>query len=56
MIFTAIFGWTNSATVGSVISYNAYWLVLICALKLLMIEENTDISHIYLSAGKRNVL
>ncbi|KAF4001275.1 Iron permease FTR1 family protein [Saccharomyces cerevisiae] len=56
MIFTAIFGWTNSATVGSVISYNAYWLVLICALKLLMIEEKYGYIHIYLSAGKRNVL
>lgn len=39
MILTAIFGWTNSATYGSVISYNVYWLVLIGALKLLTIEE-----------------
>ena len=39
MIFTAIFGWTNSATYGSVISYNVYWFILIGALKLLIIEE-----------------
>jgi high-affinity iron transporter len=30
-IFNAIFGWTNSATYGSVISYNLYWLVVIAA-------------------------
>lgn len=28
-IFNAIFGWTNSATYGSVIAYNMYWLVVI---------------------------
>lgn len=39
MILTAIFGWTNSATYGSVISYIVYWLVLIFCIKLLMAEE-----------------
>ena len=28
-IFNAIFGWTNSATYGSVLAYNLYWLVVI---------------------------
>jgi len=28
-IFNAILGWQNSATYGSVISYNLYWLVVI---------------------------
>jgi len=28
-IFNALFGWTNSATYGSVISYNLYWVVVI---------------------------
>lgn len=28
-IFNSLFGWTNSATYGSVISYNLYWLVVI---------------------------
>ena len=27
-IFNAILGWTNSATYGSVISYNVYWIVV----------------------------
>lgn len=27
-IFNAILGWTNSATYGSVISYNLYWLAM----------------------------
>lgn len=27
-MFNAILGWTNSATYGSVISYNLYWLVV----------------------------
>ncbi|EDO14643.1 hypothetical protein Kpol_299p3 [Vanderwaltozyma polyspora DSM 70294] len=39
MILTAIFGWTNSATYGSVISYNIYWLVLILVIHILLIEE-----------------
>lgn len=39
MIFTAIFGWTNSATYGSVISYIVYWTILISFINLLMIEE-----------------
>ena len=29
--FKAILGWTNSATYGSVISYNLYWLAVIIA-------------------------
>ena len=28
-IFNALFGWTNSATYGSVLSYNLYWLAVI---------------------------
>lgn len=27
--FNAIFGWTNSATYGSVLSYNLYWVFII---------------------------
>ncbi|EGP90546.1 unnamed protein product [Zymoseptoria tritici ST99CH_1A5] len=30
-IFNSIFGWTNSATYGSVIAYNLYWLAIIIA-------------------------
>lgn len=28
-MFNSLFGWTNSATYGSVISYNLYWLIVI---------------------------
>ncbi|KAF1983987.1 plasma membrane iron permease [Aulographum hederae CBS 113979] len=30
-VFNSLFGWTNSATYGTVISYNLYWLVTIVA-------------------------
>ncbi|KAI5964804.1 FTH1 [Candida pseudojiufengensis] len=39
MIFTAIFGWTNSATYGSVIGYILYWVVIIIAFTSLTFEE-----------------
>lgn len=39
MVATAIFGWTNSATYGSVISYNLYWIVVIAAFSSLVYEE-----------------
>lgn len=39
MIATAIFGWTNSATYGSVISYILYWVVVICMFSSLLYEE-----------------
>ncbi|KAH3902180.1 Fth1p SCDLUD_001995 [Saccharomycodes ludwigii] len=40
MVLTAIFGWTNSATYGSVISYNVYWIIMIIAFKFTKIYEN----------------
>lgn len=39
MLFTAIVGWTNSATWGSVISYIAYWGVIVFAIENLKFEE-----------------
>ena len=30
-VFNSILGWTNSATYGSVISYNLYWMAVIAA-------------------------
>lgn len=30
-VFNSIFGWTNSATYGSVIAYNVYWIAVILA-------------------------
>ncbi|KAF5100240.1 hypothetical protein D0Z00_001342 [Geotrichum galactomycetum] len=39
-IFNSLFGWQNSATYGSVISYNIYWIFIICLfLGLLWVEK-----------------
>lgn len=38
-VFNALLGWQNSATYGSVLSYNIYWIALIIALLLMMYEE-----------------
>ncbi|KAI0824830.1 Ftr1 protein [Trametes gibbosa] len=38
-IFSAIFGWTNSATIGSVLSYIFYWLAVIATLIVLKFRE-----------------
>jgi high-affinity iron transporter len=40
-IFNAILGWQNSATYGSVISYNVYWIAVITGFLLLRYKENT---------------
>lgn len=39
MLFTAVFGWTNSASYGSVIAYIVYWLAVVGMLKMLVYEE-----------------
>ncbi|PHH87908.1 hypothetical protein CDD83_8250 [Cordyceps sp. RAO-2017] len=38
-IFNAILGWQNSATYGSVISYNVYWIVVIAGFILMRFRE-----------------
>ena len=38
-IFNAILGWQNSATYGSVLSYNLYWLVIILAFLAMRFNE-----------------
>jgi high-affinity iron transporter len=38
-IFSAILGWTNSATYGSVLSYNLYWLIVIGAFLAMRYNE-----------------
>ncbi|CAH6719186.1 plasma membrane iron permease [[Candida] jaroonii] len=40
-VFNALLGWQNSATYGSVISYNIYWLVLIITIALMLYQEKT---------------
>ena len=39
MIFTAVLGWTNSATYASVMSYNIYWISVILVFASLLFEE-----------------
>lgn len=38
-IFNALFGWQNSATYGSVISYNVYWIFIIISILVLLYQE-----------------
>lgn len=38
-IFNAVLGWQNSATYGSVISYNLYWLVVILGFVAMRFRE-----------------
>ncbi|KAI0602414.1 iron permease-like protein [Biscogniauxia sp. FL1348] len=38
-IFNAILGWTNSATYGSVISYNLYWIVVMISFFIMRYHE-----------------
>lgn len=38
-IFNALLGWTNSATYGSVIAYNLYWICVMVAYSLMFYRE-----------------
>lgn len=38
-VFNALLGWQNSATYGSVIGYNIYWLAIIVTIGLLLFQE-----------------
>lgn len=38
-IFNALLGWTNSATYGSVISYNLYWICVMVAYSCMLYRE-----------------
>lgn len=40
-IFNSVFGWTNSATYGSVISYNVYWVAVIVGFATMRYNETT---------------
>ncbi|KAK6540195.1 high-affinity iron permease [Orbilia ellipsospora] len=41
-IFNALFGWQNSATYGSVISYNIYWIVVIAYFLFMYFREKKE--------------
>ncbi|KAI1626294.1 high-affinity iron transporter [Exophiala viscosa] len=40
-VFNAILGWQNTATYGSVISYNVYWIFIMIAISCMLYEERT---------------
>jgi len=53
LIFGAIFGWTNSATLGSVLSYVFYWMAAIVTLVIIKWREGrVKILGLESSAGK----
>ncbi|KAK9453134.1 iron permease FTR1/Fip1/EfeU [Dipodascopsis uninucleata] len=39
MIFNGLFGWENSAYLGSVLAYNFYWIIVILAILLMLFKE-----------------
>lgn len=53
-IFNALFGWQNSATYGSVISYNLYWLVVIVGFLVLGFREKRAKAASALDAGSES--
>ncbi|KAF9003374.1 iron permease FTR1 [Cyathus striatus] len=52
-IFGAVFGWTNSATLGSVLSYVFYWLAVIAVLIYMKFREGRTKLFGYESAAGR---
>lgn len=40
-MFNSLFGWQNSATYGSVISYNVFWIAVIIGFALLGYREKS---------------
>ena len=40
-VFNSLLGWQNSATYGSVISYNLYWIVVVLAFLSMRYKEKT---------------
>jgi len=56
VILTALFGWTNSATYGSVISYNMFWLAIICMFKAMhTVEKRGYLPFIPISLQKGKI-
>lgn len=53
-IFNAILGWQNSATVGSVVSYCLYWVVIIAAFFTMRYRESKG--HLPFTKAKQQVL
>ncbi|KAL4736472.1 iron permease FTR1/Fip1/EfeU [Aspergillus similis] len=51
-IFNALFGWTNSATYGSVLSYNLYWIVIILSYLAMRFKEQNGYIPVLTRVGK----
>lgn len=47
MIANALFGWTNSATYGSVLAYNFYWIFIIVAVYVALSKEKSGYNPLY---------
>lgn len=56
MIFNAIFGWTNSASVATVMSYVAYWVAVIVVLIYLKFKEVRVSSPLRTMSARRGAL
>ncbi|ANB12411.1 high-affinity iron permease FTR1 [Sugiyamaella lignohabitans] len=54
-IFNALFGWQNSATYGSVISYNVYWIFIIVVVLALLYQEKRGSLPIISRFSKKKV-
>lgn len=53
-MFNAIFGWTNSATIGTVLAYMFYWLAaIVCLIYLKFKEGRTKVFGRESAAGVR---
>ncbi|KAJ4299499.1 high-affinity iron permease [Kalmusia sp. IMI 367209] len=55
-IFNSLFGWQNSATYGSVISYNVYWLVVIIGFVCLRFKEIRENEQLQQAATGESVV
>jgi high-affinity iron transporter len=55
-IFNSLFGWQNSATYGSVISYNLYWLAVIVGFVVLGLKEKRRLGNDVRSESSNSVV
>ncbi|CUM56459.1 unnamed protein product [Debaryomyces tyrocola] len=55
MVLNAVLGWTNSATYGSVISYNIYWITVNLVFASLLFEKPGRLPVIPLTLQKKRI-
>lgn len=49
MIFNAILGWNNTGTIGSIVSYCLYWILVACYLVYLFFKQQ----HLAIAKAQR---